>query len=396
MLDASTLLAAPLAASILGDFGADVIKIEDPRRGDPLRTYLPQRDGVSLVHKVTNRNKRQVSLDLRSPEGRELLRRLVVECDVVVFNFRLQTLQHWELDYSDLAPLNPRLIMLHLTAFGRTGPYRERPGFARVAEAFSGLMRITGFADRKPVPTGYPVVDGLTGIVGALGLCMALYDRERTGKGQLVDLALYDGMFRILEDLLIGYDQTGESRERIGTANPYVAPNDIYRCADGEWLVLPVSTDVMFERLAVAMGSPELALDARFTSNVERVRNRVELDAFICRWLSGLTVVEAMRILQEHNVPCGPVYSPSDILEDPQILARGSVARVFDGELNASLRMQAPMPVLSRTPGAVRFPGRPKGADTFEILQQLLGISADRCRELAQNGIVQNIGDGHG
>ena len=394
VLDASTLLAAPLAASILGDFGAEVIKIEDPRRGDPLRTYLPQRDGVSLIHKVTNRNKHQVSLDLRNAEGRELFRRLVVECDVVVLNFRLPTLQGWQLDYSDLAPLNPRLIMLHLTAYGRTGPYRERPGFARVSEAFSGIMGITGFPDRQPVPAGYPVVDGLTGLVGALALCMALYDRERTGLGQLVDLALYDGMFRILEDVVIGYDQTGESRERLGTANPYVAPNDIYRCADGEWLVLPVSTEVMFERLGVAMGTPELARDARFSSNVERVHHRVELDALINRWLSGLTAAEAARILQEHNVPCGPVYSAAEILEDPHMRARGSIASVFDDELKTSLRMQAPMPLLSRTPGAIRFPGRPKGADTFEILQRILNISADTCRELAQNGIIQNADGG--
>lgn len=388
VVDASTLLAAPLAASILGDFGAEVIKIEDPRRGDPLRTYLPQRDGVSLIHKVTNRNKHQVALDLRLPRGQEVFRRIAARCDVVVCNFRVPTLQGWRLDYSDLAPLNPRLIMLHITAYGRTGPYRERPGFARVAEAFSGIMGITGFADRQPVPAGYPVVDGLTGLVGAMGICMALYDRERTGKGQLIDLSLYDGMLRILEDVLIGYDQTGEGRERIGTANPYVAPNDIYRCADGEWLVLPVSTDAMFERFAEAMELPALAKDDRFKTNVSRVENRIELDAFINDWLSKRSVGEAAKTLQEHDVPCGPVYAPADILQDPHIAARGSVAQVFDAELKSVLRMQGIVPNLSRTPGSVQFPGRPKGADTFSVLQRVLGLSADECEELARDGTV--------
>lgn len=387
VLDASTLLAAPLAASMLGDFGAEVIKVEDPKRGDPIRTYLPQRNGISLIHKVTNRNKHSVAIDLRHPEGQELFRQLAKTCDVVICNFRLRTIRRWQIDYDDLSAGNPRLVMLHLTAFGRTGPYRERPGFARVSEAFCGLMGITGFPD-QPVPAGYPVVDGLTGLVGALGICMALYDRERTGKGQLVDLSLYEGMLRILEDVLIGYDQTGEGRTRIGTANPYVAPNDIYRCSDGEWIALPVSTDVVFERFAQAIGKPELARDNRFVTNISRVENRVELDELIVGWLRHHTAKAAAALLQEHGVPCGPVYMASDILSDAHIKDRGSVSSVFDEELQSELRMQAPVPILSRTPGSIRFPGKPRGSDTFAILQRLLNLTSERCEALKRDGTI--------
>jgi crotonobetainyl-CoA:carnitine CoA-transferase CaiB-like acyl-CoA transferase len=390
ILDASTLLAAPLAASMIGDFGAEVIKVEDPKRGDPLRTYLPQRSGVSLIHKVTNRNKYQIAVDLRRSEGQDLFRKLASQCDVVICNFRIKTLQSWRIDYEELAALNSRLIMLHLTAFGRTGPYSERPGFARVAEAFCGLMGITGFPDGPPVPAGYPVVDGLTGIFGALGVCMALYDRERTGLGQLIDLSLYEGMLRILEDTLIGYDETSEGRSRVGTANPYVAPNDVYRCNDGGWLALPISTDTTFERFAVAIGRPELATDPRFATNVARVRHREELDTVIMAWLAQHTVTSAGTVFEKHQVPCGPVYGARDILEDAHILARGSVVGVFDDELGSELKMQAPIPLMSRTPGSVRFPGRPKGSDTIAVLQRLLGLSTERCEELLRERIISS------
>jgi crotonobetainyl-CoA:carnitine CoA-transferase CaiB-like acyl-CoA transferase len=387
VLDASTLLAAPLAASILGDFGAEVIKIEDPNRGDPIRTYLPQRDGVSLIHKVTNRNKYPVALDLRRAEGQEIFRQLAAKSDVVICNFRLPTMQAWHIDYDELAAVNPRLVMLHLTAYGRTGPYRDRPGFARVAEAFCGLMGITGFPD-QPVPAGYPIVDGLTGLVGALGICMALYDRERTGLGQLVDLGLYEGMLRIMEDILIGYDQTGEGRSRIGTANPYVSPNDIYRCQDGQWLALPVSTDAVFERFADAIGKPEIASDERFLTNEARVAHRAELDELIVGWLAHRSAKAAATLLQEHSVPCGLVYMAADILSDPQIEERGSVTTIFDEELRTELRMQAPVPALSRTPGSVRFPGKPRGSDTVAVLQRLLNLSSEKCEALRHDGVI--------
>ncbi|HVT30932.1 MAG TPA: CoA transferase [Lacipirellulaceae bacterium] len=388
ILDASSLLAAPLAASMLGDFGAEVIKIEDPKRSDPLRSYPPQREGVSLIHKVTNRNKQQIAIDLRCAEGQDLFRKLAAQSDVVICNFRVGTLRKWGLDYEQLAVANQRLIMLHLTAYGRTGPYADLPGFARVAEAFCGLMGITGFPDGPPIPAGYPVVDGLTGIVGALGISMALYDRERTGLGQLVDLSLYEGMLRILEDTLIGYDQLGEGRSRVGTANPYVAPNDIYRCGDGGWIALPISTDSVFERFMQAIGSPELARDPRFTTNIVRVRHRAELDHSINGWLARQSVKSAVAILQDHEVPCGAVYGAREILADPHICQRGSVIGVFDEELGSELRMQAPVPMMSRTPGAVRFPGRPKGSDTIAVLRRLAGLSPEQCEDLVRAGVI--------
>lgn len=389
VLDFSSLVAAPLAASFLGDFGATVVKIEDTR-GDPSRAFLPQRDGIALGYKVTNRNKKHATLNLRDERGRDVLRRLSVKCDVAITNTRPETLAKWKLDYADLCQLRAQddLVMLHVTGFGRTGPYRERPGFARVAEAFSGLMNITGYSDRAPVPAGYPLADAVTGLCGAYGVMLALYHRLRTGEGQLVDLALYESLFRMIEDLVIEYDQTGRIRERTGTANPVVAPNDIYQCTDGSWFVLPISTQTQFERLCVAMGAEHLAKEERFKTNTSRVKYRADLDPFVTAFISRHDAQELAKVLEAAGVAYAKVPNVAEIVSDPHIQGRKSIVRVFDSQSGSTVAMPAAIPVLTRTPGEVSFAGRPKGADNVEVFQGFLGLSEPEFDELSKEGVI--------
>lgn len=368
VVDCATLLAGPIAAGLLGDWGAEVVKVEAPGAGDPLREYPPIANGVSLLHKVTNRNKLSATFDLRVPEGQQLLRELAIDSDVLIVNFRPQTLARWGLDYEALREANPGLVMLHVTAYGRSGPYSARPGFARIAESFAGLAHITGFPDREPVLSGYPLVDALTGLYGAWSIAGALHRRARTGQGALLDLALYDGLLRLLEDLVVGVEPTGEQRERVGNTNPNVAPNALYRAADGEYVVIPASTNSTFRRLMRCIGREDLAHDARLATNPGRVAERPMLDQAIEEWLSRHGRHDAVRLLQEHDVPVGVVMSPRDILEDRHIEERGNLQRVHDDETGTDLTMQAPVPLGE---GVIRFPGRPLGADTDEVLTRL-------------------------
>lgn len=368
VVDCATLLAGPIAAGLIGDWGADIIKVEAPGAGDPLRAYPPIVEGVSLLHKVTNRNKRSTTLNLRTPEGQQLLRELALSSDVLIVNFRPQTLHKWGLDYEILRKDNPGLVMLHVTAYGRSGPYSARPGFARIAESFAGLAHITGFKDREPVLSGYPLVDALTGLYGAYAIAGALHRRAETGEGALIDLALYDGLLRLLEDLVVGVGPTGEQRERVGNTNPNVAPNSMYRTGDGEYVVIPASTDAIFQRLMECVGRRDLADDPALRTNPGRVAGRAVLDGAIDEWLSTRTRDEAVSLLHAHEVPAGVVMSPRDILADAHVAERGNLQVVRDEETDLDLHMQAPVPLGE---GSIRFVGRPLGADTDEVLRQL-------------------------
>lgn len=368
VIDCATLLAGPIAAGLLGDWGAEVVKVEAPGSGDPLREYPPIVNGISLLHKVTNRNKLSATFNLRVPEGQQLLRELAADSDVLIVNFRPQTMVRWGLDYESLREVNPGLVMLHVTAYGRSGPYSDRPGFARIAESFAGLAHITGFPDREPVLSGYPLVDALTGLYGAWSIAGALHRRARTGEGALLDLSLYDGLLRLLEDLVVGVEPTGEQRERVGNTNPNVAPNALYRAADGEYLVIPASTNSTFRRLMVCIDRADLADDPRFATNPGRVAERQQLDQAIEEWLSHHSRDDAVQLLQKHDVPAGVVMSPRDILADGHIEERGNLRQVHDEETGIDLTMQAPVPLGE---GAIRFPGRPLGADTEAVLSRL-------------------------
>lgn len=381
VLDAATLLAGPLAAALMGDLGADVVKIEDPVRGDPLRGYPPFRRGESLINKVTNRNKRAVTLNLRDKQGQELFRRLVARFDVVIVNFRPDRLLQWEIDYPQLTQVRPDIVMLHVSAFGRTGPYRQRPGFARIAEAYSGLAHVTGFPEREPVLSGYPIVDALTGVFGAYSVMCALRGRDTSGHGQLVDLALYEPLLRVMEDLIVP-TEFGDERTRVGNINQFVAPNGMYECMDGKFVVLPISTDRMFMKLAEVIGRPDLVAD--FGTNAARVANRTSIDKIISEFMSTVTAAEAVDKLVSAGVPGGLINSPHDVVDDPHIRARGNLSRVLDPFLGETLTMQTAIPLGM---GNIKFPARSLGEDNASILGEILRNSDGTLEELKSHGI---------
>lgn len=382
VLDAATLLAGPLAASLLGDLGAEVIKVEHPKTGDPLRGYPPFKDGVSLIHKVTNRNKRAITLDLSQGEGQDYFRRLAEQVDVVVLNFRPATLEKWGLSYENLSRSNPGLIFLHVSAFGNTGPYRDRPGFARIAEAFTGLAHITGYADREPVLAGYPVIDAVTGLFGSFSITSALHGRASTGMGSFIDLGLYEPMLRLMEDLVVSVE-FGVERSRGGNRNPFVAPNDLYECSDGHFLVLPISTDRMFERLSRIMQRTDLF--QAYPTNAQRVEHRAEIDVAVKDFLKTVTAQDAVDWLSKEEIPAGRIYSPTDIVNDAHIAERGNLIQIYDEECQTDLTMQAPLPIGS---GRVDFAGRPLGFDNSSIYANLLGLTPEQLTDLADRGVI--------
>mgnify|MGYP001812102237 CR=1 FL=1 len=280
ILDLATIIAGPLAAGLLADFGAEVLKVEMPGTGDGLRALRPHKDGVSLWAKVVNRNKQGITLDLRTPEGVDLVKRLVADCDVLVENFRPGTMERWGLSPEVLWEANPKLTILRVSAFGQEGTFAEKPGFARVADALSGFLSLCGPADGAPIHAGYPIADSVTGLFGALGILTALLERKENpdAPGQVVAVSLFESMFRILDFLAVEYDQLGEVRQRTGNRNPYAAPGNVYRTRDGQWCTLAASTQTVFERLARAVGRPDLIEDPRFAANTDRLANHDDLD----------------------------------------------------------------------------------------------------------------------
>ncbi len=384
VLDMSTILAGPLASSLLGEFGAEVIKIEEPRRGDPARSYPPMVDEVSAQWAVLGRNKRSVTVDLHQPGAAEVVGRLAAAVDIVVTNFRPGTLRRFGVDFDDLLAFNPGLVMVHVSAFGRTGPYAERPGFARVAEAFAGLTHRTGEPDRPPIFAGYPVADGVTGIYAAFAAMLALRQHEATGEPQLVDLALYEPLLRMMEDFLVDYDVTGHSIGRQGNENPHISPNNLYRTRDGRWLALPASTDQMWRRLVKVMGVDELA---GYTDMAQRVAHRQEIESRVHDFVASYDLDPLMEILVDAGIAAGPVNSAEQIFADPHIRARGSVVEFPDGS-GRRRRMQSPAGVFSGFAGSLRSPAPALGEHTDAVLADLAGLTADEIRALHAKGVI--------
>jgi len=389
VLDISTLIAGPFAATLLADFGAAVVKAELPHSGDVLRTLPPYRNGVGLWWKVTGRNKKGITLDFRKARGQELLKRLIPHFDVLVENFRPGTLERWGLGIDVLQQLNPGLVILRVSAFGQTGPYRSKPGFARIAEAASGFTYICGEPDRAPLHVGFPIADGVTGLFGAFGILMVLYHRLRNpnAPGQVIDLALSEAMFRMLDFLAIEYDQLGMVRERSGNQSQYAAPGNVYRTADGQWVTIPASSQSIFERLVRALGKPELIADPKFASNPARVAHRDALDAILMESIGAHTMAELRAALDQAEVAFSPIYSVADIFADPQVKAREAIIAVEDDELG-TVRMQSVVPRLSATPGHVHSAGPPLGRDNDEIYRGLLGLSDEEIRGLAEADVI--------
>lgn len=389
VLDIATIIAGPLAGSLLGDFGAEVLKVELPGRGDAIRALRPHKDGVSLWSKVVNRGKHGITLDLRQPEGANILKRLVKEHDVLIENFRPGTLEKWGLGPDVLWAINPRLTILRVSAFGRKGPYAEKPGFARVADAMSGFLNLCGPEDGAPIHPGYPIADSITGLFGAYGLLAALFELKNNpdAPGQVVSVSLFESMFRILDFLAVEYDQLGEVRHRYGNRNPYAAPGNVFKSRDGKWITLAASAQSIFERLCHAIDKPELIDDPKYKDNVERLKHSDDLDTIIAAWFLERDADDACRHMESHDVSAVRVRTIDELFEEEQVHANDMLVSVDDPELGP-LRMQGVTPGFSRTPGAVSRAGNALGDANDTVFRERLGFSLDEIAALKDKGVI--------
>jgi formyl-CoA transferase len=387
VLELGQLIAGPFAAKTLADFGADVVKVEPPGEGDPLRNWRVLRNGTSLWWHVQSRNKRSVAIDLRDADGQALVRELARDVDVLVENFRPGTMEQWGLGYDALSAANPGLVMLRISGYGQTGPYKDRPGFGVVGEAMGGLRHLTGRPGEIPVRVGVSIGDSLAALHGVLGVTMALYHRRNNGgRGQVVDVALYEAVFNMMESLLPEYDAAGVVREPAGSALPGIAPSNAYRCRDGIVLIAG-NGDGIFRRLMQRIGRGDLAGDPELQGNVGRVKRVDEIDAAIEAWTRARSVDEALAAMDEARVPAGRVYTIADIVRDPQYLARDMILRQPTGD-GDDVAVPGIVPKLADTPGGVRMRAPRLGEHTDEVLGAI-GVTAERIAALRARGVVR-------
>ncbi|MEU5794145.1 CoA transferase [Streptomyces sp. NPDC047813] len=376
VLDLATLFAGPMAATLLGDFGAEVIKVEHPGRPDPSRGHGPAKDGVGLWWKVLGRNKRAITLDLSRPGGRATLLRLAATADVVIENFRPGTLEKWDLGWAELSAANPRLVLARVTAFGQFGPYAHRPGFGTLAEAMSGFAALTGEPDAPPVLPPFGLADSVAGLTTAYAVLTALAARERTGIGQVVDMAIIEPILSVLGPHATWYDQLGYVQERTGNRSANNAPRNTYRTADGTWVAVSTSAQSVAERVMRLVGRPELIEEPWFATGAQRAAHAEVLDAAVGSWIAGRTRTEVLAAFEKAEAAVAAVQDVRDVFEDPQYQALNTVTTVPDPELGP-LRLQNVLFRLSATPGAIRWAGRPHGADTDAVLAELGLAPAD-------------------
>ena len=390
ILELGQLIAGPFAAKTLADFGAEVIKIEAPGEGDPLRKWRLLKDGTSVWWQVQSRNKRSVALDLNQPEAQAIVRKLAAECDVVIENFRPGAMEGWGLGPEDLQKLKPDLIMLRISGFGQTGPYRDRPGFGVVAEAMSGLRHLTAEPGHVPVRVGVSIGDTLAALHGVVGILVALQHRAKTGEGQVIDVALYEAVFNCMESLLPEYSAFGAVRAPAGSALPGIAPSNAYRCSDGGYALIAGNGDSIFKRLMQAIGRADLGADPALAGNAGRVARVSEIDAAIGLWAAQLTVPEVLAQLEAAAVPAGRIYTVADIVCDPHYQARGMIEPVVMDD-GSTLALPGIVPKLSKTPGSHRRNAPRLGQDTDAVLAEM-GLTAEQITALRARGIIG--GDG--
>jgi crotonobetainyl-CoA:carnitine CoA-transferase CaiB-like acyl-CoA transferase len=388
VLDLGTFIAGPYCATILGEFGAEVIKVEPPDVGDSLRRLGTNTEcGDTLVWLSESRNKKCITLNLKEERGRELLRQLAAKCDVIVENFRPGTLEKWGLGYDQLKRLNPGAVLVRISAYGQDGPMRTQPGFARIAHAFSGLAYLAGEPGRMPVvPGSTSLADYMSGMYGAIGALVALRARETTGEGQCVDLALYESVFRVLDEMVPAFQQNGYVRERMGADTVNVCPHSHYQASDGKWIALACTNDQMFKRLADAMGQPELAAPTRYGDKDKRLAARDDVNRIVAEWMSLLDHQTVLSRCAEFDVPASLIFSIADIFEDPQYRARGNI-RVTESRIG-ELAVPDVVPRLSATPGEIRWLGNGLGAQNDEILKNLLGLGSGEIDQLRERGVI--------
>jgi len=386
VVELGQLIAGPFAAKTLADFGAEVIKIEPPGAGDPLRQWRLIKDGTSVWWQVQSRNKRSLALDLRQSEAQAIVRKLVKEADVLIENFRPGAMESWGLSPDALLELNPGLIMLRISGYGQTGPYKDKPGFGVVAEAMGGLRHLSAEPGRLPVRVGVSIGDTLASLHGVIGILIALHEKQTSGLGQVIDVALYEAVFNCMESLLPEYSAFGAVRGPAGSALPGIAPSNAYLCKDGKCALIAGNGDSIFKRLMAAIGRDDLAADPALTDNAGRVKRVEEIDAAIGAWTSNLNVAEVLAVLDQAAVPAGRIYTVEDIAADPHYLARGMLTDVSmsDGSV---LKVPGMVPKLSRTPGQHRRNAPSLGQDTDAVLLDL-GVTADQISEMRKRGIV--------
>jgi len=386
VLEMGSTVAGPFCGRLLADFGAEVIKVE-PAEGDPVRTMGKRAHGKSLYAASILRNKSLVSVDLRKPAGQDAIRRLVKQCDVLVENFRPGGLEKWGLGYEHLAAINPGLVMVRISGFGQTGPYRGRPGYGVIGESVSGLRHLTGDPDRAPSRIAVSLTDCITGLYGAFGAVMALLARGKSGRGQVVDSALYECAFTFMEPHIPAYDKLGLVANRTGSRLPDSTPNNLYATRDGSFIHITAMADGVFRRLAGCMGQPALADDPRFRDAVDRSANHEAIDDIVGEWTRRNDLVDLERVLHEADVPATRIYTLADIFGDPHYAARNTITRAPDPDFG-TVAMAAPAPRLSETPGVIRHAGRRVGEDTREVFTRIAGLSVEEVDRLVADGTL--------
>ena len=387
VLELGTLLAGPFCGQLLGDFGAEVIKIEPPNQGDPMRVWGREKaGGKSLWWPVVARNKKAITLDLRQAEGQALLKELVKQSDFLLENFRPGTMEKWGLGWSELSAINPRLIMIRVSGFGQTGPYSRQAGFGAIGEAMGGLRYVVGDPSTPPSRMGISIGDSLAATFACIGALSALHHREKTGRGQVVDSAIYEAVLNMMESLITEFDKVGYIRERTGAILPNVAPSNVYKTSDG-MVLIAANQDTVFSRLAEAMGQPGLAQDPKYSTHGARGAHQVELDALVERWTQTLTTRQVLDLMDKFGVPAGLIYRAPDMLEDPHFQARDAIVSVPHPDFG-ELKMQNVAPKLSETPGSVRSPSPALGQHNDEVYRELLGLTEERYAELKSAKVI--------
>ncbi len=386
VVEMGQLIAGPFAAKTLADFGADVIKIEPPKVGDALRKWRLLKDGTSIWWQVQSRNKRSLSLDLKEAEAQDIVRTLLKEADVLIENFRPGTLEGWGLDPEKLLERNPKLIVLRISGYGQTGPYRDKPGFGVVAEAMGGLRHLTAEPGRVPVRVGISIGDTLASLHGVIGILLALQERYNSGKGQIIDIALYEAVFNCMESLLPEYSAFGEVRQAAGSALPGIAPTNAYQCADGGYVLVAGNGDSIFKRLMTVIGRDDLGNDPQLENNDGRVKRVAELDQAIGKWAKTLSTTKALEVLDSVAVPAGRIYTVADIANDPHYKARENIQTI---QMNDGSKVDVPGVItkLSRTPGSIKTLAPDIGQNTDEILKSI-GLTDDQVVSLKERGIA--------
>ena len=387
VIELGQLLAGPFAGCMLGYFGAEVIKIETPNGGDPIRNWRQMKDGTSLWWYSLARNKKSVTIDLKTKTGIELVMRLINSADIVIENFRPGVVEDWGIGPKEFKQSNPKLVYARISGYGQTGPYASKPGFASVCEGISGFRYVNGHPEQAPVRPNLSIGDTISGIHAALGICLALLEQKTSGTGQVVDVALYESMFNLMEAVVPEYDGANVIRQPSGSTVTGIVPTNTYRCLDGKYVVIGGNGDSIFQRLMTAAGYPAMAQDPALASNSGRVEHEVSIDKALCDWCAANNASHILHILDLNRVPGGPIYNVEDMVADPHFNARGLFENVqINGE---TLKIPAILPKLDKTPGSTRWPGPELGSHNHHVLNEILGLSEVELTQLAQDGVIQ-------